>query len=107
MIESIMSAVTVLNLLFCAVILLLGLYVYFSRRNQFVLLVAASFGLFGASHVITLMGMAAALEFPLVIIRATAYALVIVALFADIWGSMKEAPAPRPAAKPAPKRRRR
>ena len=91
--------IVMMNLVFCVVILLLGLYIYLMRKNSLALIIAVAFGLFGVSHAFTLGGMAIDFALPLVVIRSAAYALVIIILIYEAYVGGK--------AKPAPARKRR
>ena len=73
--------VTTINFILCLIILGLGIWAYVKKKDHVPLFVAIAFGLFGISHLITIMGMAGGLEKLLVLIRLVAYILVIVALW--------------------------
>ncbi len=76
--------IVITNLLLCIVILTLGIYEYSRTRSRVELYVGTAFGLFGVSHLLTLLGMAAALSVFLIVIRLLAYLLVIYALYIAI-----------------------
>ena len=76
--------VVIVNLILCIVILSLGIYEYARTRSRVELYVGTAFGLFGLSHLLTLLGMAAALPVFLIVIRLLAYLLVIYALYIAI-----------------------
>jgi len=86
MVALVWSTITALNLLFCAVIFLLGLYVYFKHENLLALIIALAFGLFGISHAVGLTDLSASMEFPLIVVRTTAYVIVVVALVNEMFG---------------------
>jgi hypothetical protein len=76
------------NLVLCIVIVALGILSYLKSREHLPLFIAAAFGLFGISHATTLLGFRIPLTIPLIIIRALAYILVIVALGIFLKSSM-------------------
>ena len=76
-----MFAITFVNLIFCVVILVVGLMTYYKKKNVVALLIALAFGLFGVSHVITLFGCAGTLEGLEIAIRFLAYLLVTIGVF--------------------------
>jgi hypothetical protein len=69
--------VNIVNLVLCAVILLLGFLKFSKTKSKLPLYIAVAFALFGVSHLITILGGAGA---SLVIIRVVAYLIVIFAL---------------------------
>ncbi len=69
--------VSIVNLILCAVILLLGLLKFNKTKSKLPLYIAVAFALFGVSHLITILGGASA---GLVPIRVVAYLIVILAL---------------------------
>ncbi len=72
--------VTFANLILCIVIFILGYLGYRKTRNLLPIYVGSAFGLFGVSHFLTLAGFRT-LTVPLIVIRTTAYLLVIFALY--------------------------
>jgi hypothetical protein len=66
------------------VIVALAIASYNKKKNIIVLCIGAAFGLFGLSHLITLLGFAQQLTAALVIIRTFAYLIVIFALL-RLW----------------------
>jgi len=73
--------VTTINFILCLIILGLGIWAYVKKKDDVPLYIAIAFGLFGISHLMTIMGMAGSLETILIVIRLAAYVLVIVALW--------------------------
>jgi uncharacterized membrane protein (UPF0136 family) len=69
------------NLILCIAIVLLGYWGYQKKKNPVSLYVGIAFGLFGISHLATLMGQRAALGDVLIIVRLVAYLLVVFALY--------------------------
>lgn len=73
--------VTTINFILCLIILGLGIWAYLKKKDDVPLYIAIAFGLFGVSHLMTILGIAGGLETILIIIRLAAYILVIVALW--------------------------
>ena len=71
---------TSINLVLCIVILALGIWAYVKKKWDVPLYIGIAFGLFGVSHTLTLMGLAASLDAFVIVIRVIGYLLVIVAL---------------------------
>jgi len=80
-----LDPVTIANFLLAVIILVLGIVGYKKSRNTTVVLVGTAFGLFALSHLITLLGYAAMLEWFVVIIRIIAYLVVIYAILSIIY----------------------
>lgn len=74
-------AVTLVNLILCIIILCLGIWGYSKKKGDVVLYIGIAFGLFGVSHIFTLLGLAAGLDVLLIIVRLIAYLLVLFALY--------------------------
>ena len=72
-----MDAITLVNLILCIIIVGLGCVGYRKAKDKWPLYIAISFGLFGLSHLLTLLGLKVTLEAFLVAIRTIAYLLVI------------------------------
>lgn len=72
---------TIVNLVLCIVILILGYYGYKKSKNKTVLYVGLAFALFGISHLVAVLGYKTALEYVLVAVRTVAYLLVAFALY--------------------------
>ncbi len=73
--------VYVVNLALCVVILALGMGGWRRSGKSSILYVGIAFGLFGASHLATLIGLKYSLENTLVVVRTLAYLLVAFALY--------------------------
>jgi hypothetical protein len=73
--------VYVVNLALRIVIFNLGYWGYRKRRDAVPLLIGIAFGLFGISHLVTLLGLAADWTNVLIGIRVVAYLTVIYALY--------------------------
>ncbi len=74
------ETITVVNLILCIVIFAFGLVSWQRTKVGVELYVGIAFGLFGLSHLATLLGWNAALNTFLIIIRTLAYLLVTYAL---------------------------
>lgn len=81
-----MLSVTIVNLILCVVILILGIWGYSAKKNATPLFIGIAFGLFGLTHILSLFGLAADLNIFFIVVRLVAYLLVIVALFKLIVG---------------------
>jgi len=68
------------NLVLCIVILLLGMLGYAKNKEKWPLCIGIAFGLFGISHLMTLLSLKTDLADVLIVIRTLGYLLVIVAL---------------------------
>jgi hypothetical protein len=71
----------IVNLTLCIIILMLGIFGYRKMGNPAPLYVGIAFGLFGVSHLATILGLKDALEIVLIVIRTVAYLAVIFALY--------------------------
>ncbi len=76
--------ITALNLVLTVVIFFLGVALYLRKKNAIALYIGIAFGLFALSHLATLLGLAATLTVPLIVLRALAYIVVILALL-TLW----------------------
>lgn len=71
----------VVNLVLCIIILALGCWGYRKTEDRVPMYVGIAFGLFGVSHLVTLIGLKEALETVLIVIRTLAYLIVVFALY--------------------------
>ena len=71
----------IVNLTLCIIILVLGFFGYRKTGNPAPLYIGVAFGLFGVSHLATILGLKADLEAVLIVIRTATYLLVIFALY--------------------------
>ncbi len=69
------------NLVLCIVIAALGYLGFRKTGNLLPIYVGSAFGLFGITHLLTLLGYRVLMTVPLIIIRIIAYLLVIYALY--------------------------
>ena len=69
------------NLVLCIIILALGWLGYKKSGDKSPLFIGIAFGLFGLSHLATLLGLKETLEIVLIVIRTIAYLLVAFTLY--------------------------
>jgi len=74
------------NLVLCIATLILGVLGYRRSRSLVPLYIGIAFGLFGLSHLATLLGLKDTLEAVLVVVRTAAYLLVAFALYVVAFG---------------------
>jgi len=75
------DALTFVNLVLCGVILSFGIVSWRRTRVGTEIYVGIAFGLFGLSHLASLLGLAKTLNIALIAVRTAAYLLVTLALF--------------------------
>ena len=80
------NTLTFINLILCIVILVFGIVGWQRSKSRVVLYVGTAFGLFGLSHLASLLGLSSALNVLLIVIRTLAYLLVTYALFLVAYG---------------------
>jgi len=73
--------VIILNLLLCIVIFVIGCAAYWKNRDTNAFLIGIAFGIFGLSHLSTLLGFAFFPAFALALLRLCGYILVAAALY--------------------------
>jgi len=83
------DTMTFINLILCIVILIFGILGYQRSKSQVVLYVGIAFGLFGLSHLATLLNLKDSLNTILIIVRTAAYLLVTYALFLAAFQAKK------------------
>ncbi len=76
-----MDTITLVNLILCIVIVVFGCVGFKRAGEKWPLYIAITFGLFGLSHLLTLLGLKETLEAFLITIRTIAYLLVIYTLY--------------------------
>jgi hypothetical protein len=76
-----LELIPVTNLLFSALVVIIGLMAWRKTKSEVPLYIAGAFVLFGISHLATLLGVAAAFEVPLLIVRIIGYVLIIGTLY--------------------------
>ena len=72
------------NLLLCIVILVLGYLVYRKRNSISALFIGVAFGMFGLSHLSTLLGLTLFPEVTFVLLRICGYLFVFAALYLSL-----------------------
>lgn len=77
--------VTILNLIFCIIIVGLGYWEYYKKRSLIALYIALTFGLFGIAHLAIILGMKSSDLF-IMVIRSIAYLVIIYALYKTAAG---------------------
>jgi glycerol-3-phosphate acyltransferase PlsY len=87
-----LDPVTVVNFLLGLIILLLGIFEYKKSSDTVVLLIGTAFGLFAFSHLLTLLGYAAALDWFIIVIRIIAYLVVIYAILVIVRKNRETSP---------------
>lgn len=81
----VLDPVTILNLVFCIIIVCLGYWEYYKKKSLIALYIAITFGLFGIAHLAIILGMKSSDMFILVI-RSIAYLVIIYALYKTAVG---------------------
>ena len=80
--------ITTINFILCVIILLFGIWLYVRKKYDVPLYIGIAFGLFGVSHLLTILGLAAGVASLLIAVRILAYLLVVFALY-RIMAAMK------------------
>jgi hypothetical protein len=75
------DTITLVNLILCVVIVIFGCVGFKRAGEKWPLYIAITFGLFGLSHLLTLLGFKETLEAFLITIRTIAYLLVIYTVY--------------------------
>jgi uncharacterized membrane protein (UPF0136 family) len=78
---------TTVNLVLCIIILALGIIGYRRSGKTFPLYIGIAFGLFGVSHLLTILGLKEELAALLIVVRTAAYLLVAFALYRVAFGA--------------------
>jgi len=84
-----MTMISVLNLVLCVVIFIFGLMGWRRSGKVLPLYIGIAFGLFGLSHLATLLGLVTKLEGLLIVVRTVAYLIVVYAVYKAAFGSKK------------------
>ena len=79
------DAQTASNLVLCIAIVAIGFLAWQRTHSGVILLVACAFGLFGISHLASLLGLTSQFNTPLIIIRVAAYLLVTCAVLLEAY----------------------
>ena len=83
----VLDPIYVVNLILCTIILVFGVIGYRRSRSAFPLYIGIAFGLFGLSHLATLLGLKGSLEVPLIVVRTLAYLIVVFTVYKAAFGS--------------------
>lgn len=81
----VLDPVTILNLVFCIIIVMLGCWEYNKKKSLIALYIAITFGLFGIAHLAIILGMKSSDIF-IMVIRSIAYLVIIYALYKTALG---------------------
>lgn len=73
--------VVILNLLLCIIILIMGCAIYWKKSDFNALMIGIAFGLFGITHLRTLLGVEFLPTIAFALLRLCGYILVAVALY--------------------------
>ena len=73
--------VLIINTILCITILVLGCGGFRKNRDVTPVIIGIAFGIFGLSHILTLLGYGKSLESFLIVIRVLAYIIVVFALY--------------------------
>ena len=79
-----MDPVTILNFVLCVVIVVLSFVVYNRKKTTLAVCIGVAFGLFGISHLATLLGLSDVLGTVLIVVRTVAYLTIVYALL-KLW----------------------
>jgi uncharacterized membrane protein (UPF0136 family) len=82
-----MDPVITVNFVFCVIIVILGYLGYKKKHDTLPILIGTAFGLFGISHLLTLLSFNEATS--LIVIRGLAYLIVIYALYRFLTSQSK------------------
>lgn len=77
----------IVNLILCIIILIFGLVGWRRSGKTYPLYIGIAFGLFGVSHLATLLGLKAAFSTALIVVRTCAYLLVAFTLYQSAFRS--------------------
>ena len=76
-----------INLILCTVILIFGVIGYRRSKSNLPLYIGIAFGLFGLSHLATLLSLKEDLKTILIVVRTAAYLLVVYTVYQTAFGS--------------------
>ncbi len=74
----------ILNAVLCIIIFILGFGALKKDVHKTPFVIGLAFGIFGASHVLTILGYGKSLESLLIVIRTFAYLIVLLALYRQV-----------------------
>jgi hypothetical protein len=73
--------IIMVNLIFCIIILALGITSYLKMKRTWPLFIGIAFGLFGVTHLFTILDMAESLDSLMLVMRIIGYGLVLSAVY--------------------------
>jgi hypothetical protein len=73
--------VILVNLIFCVIILAIGITAYAKTRRLWPLLIGVAFGFFGVSHLFVIIGIEESQEVTMLVTRIIGYALTLAAVY--------------------------
>lgn len=73
--------IPIINFLLCVLILIMGIVENTRSKTHLPLYVGLAFGLFGLSHLMTILNLAVALSLMIIVMRLVAYILIIYSLY--------------------------
>lgn len=79
------NTLTFINLILCILIFVFGIVSWQRAKSRVALYVGIAFGLFGLSHLASLLGLSTTLSTVLIVVRTLAYLLVTYALYLEAY----------------------
>jgi hypothetical protein len=73
--------IVLINLIFCIIILCLGITGYLKMKRLWALFIGIAFGLFGLSHLFTIIGIDESQETVMLVTRIIGYGLTLAAIY--------------------------
>jgi len=89
------DTISFINLILCIVILVFGIISYQRTKSRVALYVGTAFGLFGLTHLGTLLGLNPSLNVAMIIVRTFAYLLVAYAMYLAAYSHVDGRKAPQ------------
>ncbi|MEM3004011.1 MAG: hypothetical protein QXO25_00390 [Candidatus Bathyarchaeia archaeon] len=78
---TVMDPISILNLVLSVIILIFGYWGYRKKKDPIPLLVGVAFGLFGLTHLLTVLGFREILTNEFLVVRTLGYLIVVFALY--------------------------
>ena len=82
--------ITLLNFILNLTIIIVGFLAYRKTKSFVPLYFAGAFVLFASTHLLTLLGMAEALHYPILVVRTVAYLMLVFTLYKILTTSKKK-----------------
>jgi len=76
-----------INLILCSIILIFGIVGYRRSKSTLPLYIGIAFGLFGLSHLATLLSLKEELKTILIVVRTLAYLIVVYTVYKTAFGT--------------------